>query len=802
MANPNGSVPRSREQSIMDESIDFTEYEEQDVAVNKHLAAGRASGSTGNGASNTSSSGNLANGSSSSSSLSAAIISEEDAMHIQTIEQAMTRLRQLDADRVNEWEKVMSHARDVTVHVRKSVVSVSGKQKKVPLFRGDKFIQGFSPEQVFEVVGRRSLWDDWYDSGNLVADLNNSTSMTYLNMRVPGTARPRDLSLIERVEASSDGTIWFAATSIETSKVPHVHGRTRGRMVLNAWVLRPSERNGQLGTSCYYYLQIDPHGLTPFPLATKIVSKRLVHIYKIEDYLRKHGQPRSAGTGQTGRTPNEQSRAGGLHGTGSGIKDAASRADASGQEDGSSLPPNVGFDERHSSSPFVLRAKENMEQILASPGTWDKAVDSQGNPLYTQLVQGGSLPIMKGEAKMPSGVTAEQVLATILSTAACLIWNEHLQSTPILESINGLDQIIKKDTYKGIHPHLPSRTYTLAQGTFRLQSQSDDGDITCVSTSTTDPSNVGETSSSTNTLQSTIDYAGWQISSSSSSTSDQSKLISVIKINLDRKDMPEFVKRILVHAYAGAPARVGECIKKYGHAPYFLRWSAGKAMLQGETPAGDLKSGKIGWKITASGRNTEGETSEQIAWLQYSSTMYPNGITLQCIGTSEGITAAKVDGFPNTLQLTFSSNLVANDLVLQASRNSGSGPEDVSWNGQALKQSVSPPRGPGKIRRVPAKSPEKRAPIGEQSPPLVPENGNILQRNSLTSPVTQQQLAKVSEVATDLTTVHRLPVDPKGRRQLPDDAMLILTRDLYFTRSQMGLISVLLLLVWCAGRYS
>jgi hypothetical protein len=33
------------------------------------------------------------------------------------------------------------------------------------------------------------LYINRYDSGNLVADLNNSTSMTYMNMHVPGTAR-------------------------------------------------------------------------------------------------------------------------------------------------------------------------------------------------------------------------------------------------------------------------------------------------------------------------------------------------------------------------------------------------------------------------------------------------------------------------------------------------------------------------------------------------------------------------------------------------------------------------------------
>lgn len=418
-------------------------------------------------------------------------------------------------------------------------------------------------------------------------------------------------------------------------------------MALNGWVLRPLEKNGHPGTWCFYYLQVDPHGLTPFPLATKMVSKRLVHIYKIEDYLRKHGQPRSAGTGQTRKDASGQAVAGSAI-VSSRNGHPSSNSGASVQESGSSLPPQAPFDDSHSSAKSVLQAKEKLEQMLAENGNWDKAVDTQGNPLCTQLAKGSSLPIMKGEARMPSGVTTEQVLGTILSTATRLIckfkfgcylmgtsncnlelltWtvagNEHLQSSKLLDSINGADQCVKKDTYKGIHPHLPSRTYTLAQGVFRSEPSSDNGDIVCVATSRGSSSGSAEDFSSA--IHSTLDYAGWQIRSSSSSNSDQVEVVSAIKINLETAELPEFVKRILTHAYAGAPAKVGECMKKYGHAPYFLRWSPGKAALQGETE-GEPQTGRFVWKFgVVNGKAAESATSEQVAWLQYSSTMYRKG---------------------------------------------------------------------------------------------------------------------------------------------------------------------------------
>lgn len=223
---------------------------------------------------------------------------------------------------------------------------------------------------------------------------------------------------------------------------------------------------------------------------------------------------------------------------------------------------------------------------------------------------------------MPSGITTEQVLGTILSPAARRIWNEYLLSTQLIESINGTEQCIHKDTYKGIHPHLPNRAYTLAQGVFRTEESSENGDITCVGTSSSGgKADITDSDDSNGSLDCTLDYAGWQISSSASSI-DKVRLVNAIKFNLEKPDLPEFIKRILVVAYAGAPGKVGDYISKYGYAPYFLRWSPGKAILQGEMDDSNSRNGKFGWKIARSEKSTDSTQAEQVAWLQYSSTMY------------------------------------------------------------------------------------------------------------------------------------------------------------------------------------
>lgn len=44
-------------------------------------------------------------------------------------------------------------------------------------------IKGYSPASVFAVVGTRKLWDEWYEEGNLVENLNDTSSLTYMCMK-------------------------------------------------------------------------------------------------------------------------------------------------------------------------------------------------------------------------------------------------------------------------------------------------------------------------------------------------------------------------------------------------------------------------------------------------------------------------------------------------------------------------------------------------------------------------------------------------------------------------------------------
>lgn len=164
-----------------------------------------------------------------------------------------------------------------------------------------------------------------------------------------------------------------------------------------------------------------------------------------------------------------------------------------------------------------------------------------------------------------------------------------------------------------------------------------------------------------------------------------------------------------------------------------------------------------------------------------------NGIALESSGPSDALSVAKVEGFPNSVQIKFNRDVPADGITLEASRHSGSSSSDVSWNGEPLTQTVAPPRGGSGSRKIPPRTSSPATAGGAGAIASTSQNRQaastsrdassegLRQRSSTAS----QQLSKVSETATDLATVHRLPKDSQGQRQLPDDAMLILTRDLY-----------------------
>jgi hypothetical protein len=176
----------------------------------------------------------------------------------------------------------------------------------------------------------------------------------------------------------------------------------------------------------------------------------------------------------------------------------------------------------------------------------------------------------------------------------------------------------------------------------------------------------------------------------------------------------------------------------------------------------------------------------------------------------------KIDGMANTAQITF-KEIPSSGMSLQILPGSGSA-SDITFNGKKVEDSVPPPSGAAIQRKAPAKQTVDRQLestsvdglppdpyLAEHYPSPSHKNGSALAGSTgglvamLPSKERLESL-NIPQVASDLTTLHHPRKLDNGRRELPDDAMLIITKDLYFTRSQMAVISVLMAIVWSLAK--
>ncbi|KAI9600591.1 hypothetical protein H4Q26_000378 [Puccinia striiformis f. sp. tritici PST-130] len=169
---------------------------------------------------------------------------------------------------INHVDLGTQHRTGVQVYAQKHAKTI-GKSKTVPVFKGVGLIKGYSPASVFAVIGSSKLWDEWYEDGNLVENLSDQVSLTYMCMKAGIGTRTRDLSLVEKVEATAEGSIYFCASSVDTPRVPIVPGRIRAHIELN----------------------VNVNSFVAEAVSKRYLARRPLCITKIDSYLQKYGSP-------------------------------------------------------------------------------------------------------------------------------------------------------------------------------------------------------------------------------------------------------------------------------------------------------------------------------------------------------------------------------------------------------------------------------------------------------------------------------------------------------------------------------
>ncbi|KAK3825631.1 MAG: hypothetical protein J3Q66DRAFT_107606 [Benniella sp.] len=218
--------------------------------------------------------------------------------HLEQATQAIELLK--TANRADGWKKVDKHKTGCVVYQAISPSTLpSHSESKYPAFKGEHIIRGFHAQDVFAIVSVRKLWDDWYDEVSCVEKYDDSTTLVYMLMKGSISSKPRDVAMIERKVVEKDGTIYFAACSVESDKVPMVPGKVRAEVFLAGWIIQPLPSNPPIA-KITYVIHTDLLGRLPKFIAKRPLAKRAMVITTIETYLKKNGAPTMAPGGPKG----------------------------------------------------------------------------------------------------------------------------------------------------------------------------------------------------------------------------------------------------------------------------------------------------------------------------------------------------------------------------------------------------------------------------------------------------------------------------------------------------------------------
>ncbi|KAG0291463.1 hypothetical protein BGZ98_003006, partial [Dissophora globulifera] len=251
------------------------------------------------------------------------------------------------------WKKVDKHKSGCIVYQSTDALMPSNGENKFPAFKGEHVIRGYKAQEVFSIVSVRKLWDDWYDELSNVETYDDLTNLIYMVMKGTITSKPRDLAMVERTHVERDGTIYSAACSVDSSKIPRVSGKVRAEVFLAGWVIQPLPSNPPI-TKITYVIHTDLLSRLPKFMAKRSLTKRAMVIATVETYLKKNGVPAIA--------------AGNAHSRHRSLSEPV-------KLDRSLLPPD-SEDEDESSGSAFLAPLESIKSKQASHRYDDSAVES------------------------------------------------------------------------------------------------------------------------------------------------------------------------------------------------------------------------------------------------------------------------------------------------------------------------------------------------------------------------------------------------------------------------------------------
>ncbi|ORZ01715.1 hypothetical protein BCR43DRAFT_503213 [Syncephalastrum racemosum] len=411
--------------------------------------------------------------------------------HAHQGDQAIIALKQLA--REESWKKALKHKSGVVVYMLQQP-KADRFDTKAPIFKGETVIHGFTPQSVFYVIGMRKLWDENFEEGRLIENLNETSSITYESYRPSSSSKAYDVALVEKIECSADGVIAFACTSIETPKIPKVPGRSRRQLKLQGWILKPLQTSPP-STKVTFITQESVKGWIP-GLTKKSLARRPLVIAEIQAYLQhKSDRFRERSQSTVSLTPSSATRRPSIL---SNSQPSTSTTPlrrpgilANPPPRGSSLPSRQQQrqtqkqNQHHSQSSSLRRIHfadedeeiphettksstetlahidshrlyqpsrhktarkqclETVKRLAASDlDEWKETGEKNQCKIYSKSVQGSPLPILRGDSVITGPWTPEQVCSVIQCFGARKIWDEYLETGHVVERFSQKEYLV------------------------------------------------------------------------------------------------------------------------------------------------------------------------------------------------------------------------------------------------------------------------------------------------------------------------------------------------------------------------
>lgn len=246
-------------------------------------------------------------------------------------------------------------------------------------------------------------------------------------------------------ETASDGTVYLCSTSVSSTKVPTVEGRTRAHVDIMGWILSPTSADSTTATLFFavkgraLYTKLFPHRHIAKHAATCLSNvqarttnqqmsspkrkKRMSMLIpgaSIRSKNRAISGASSINTSSPAR-PVSASYASSVNSSNTPMLATNGHADPD-------VEPQSKIDENASAastalpiedeSPEMKELHSRFTSLLQESKSWTLSKDNEGNSIWTK--QDGVLPIVRAdvEIRVPKGCTTEDVLGVVKSTVS------------------------------------------------------------------------------------------------------------------------------------------------------------------------------------------------------------------------------------------------------------------------------------------------------------------------------------------------------------------------------------------------